>query len=290
MLAAGEALRLSPSLAASCFRFVPFISAAPSTLSYRRESNSCQPAPAAAVARQPAADSNYRVPDNFYARPANAEAYDSDMGRSADAMDDVPFYVELAREAAAKGEAVLELGCGTGRVTIPIAQAGVEVVGLDNAPAMLQVARRKAAIAGVNIRWLTADMRSFSLEQRFGLVIIPFRSFLHLLTDADQEACLSRIFEHLLPDGRLALNFFVQKLAARGRTPIISRIYKEIQVRYVSQSEMESLLARAGFQTEALYGWFDKRPFTDNSGEMVWLARKPPDSQVAASHNDRRLQ
>jgi hypothetical protein len=139
------------------------------------------------------------------------------------------------------------------------------------------------------VRWLTGDMRSFRLEQRFGLVIIPFRTFLHLLTDADQEACLALIFEHLLPDGRLALNFFVQKLAARGRTPVISRIYRQIRVRYVSKIEMERLLARAGFQTEALYGWFDKRPFTDSSGEMVWLARKRAGFDGAASHNDRPL-
>jgi len=214
------------------------------------------------------------MPDDYYFKPANAEAYDADMGRAADAMDDVPFYVELAREAALTGQAVLELGCGTGRVTIPIAQAGVEVVGLDNAPAMLNVARRKATTAGVDVRWVAADMRSFKLEQRFGLVIVPFRSFLHLLTDADQRACLERIHEHLLPGGRLALNFFVQKLAARSPTPVISRIYKTIQVRYVSQGEMEGLLARSGFEVEALYGWFDRRPFTDNSSELIWLAQR----------------
>ena len=215
------------------------------------------------------------MPDDYYLKPANAEAYDADLGRSADAMEDVPFYVELAQEAAARGEAVLELGCGTGRVTIPIAQAGVEVVGLDNAPAMLDIARRKAAAAGVDVRWVTGDMRTFRLDRRFGLVIIPFRSFLHMLTDADQQACLSRVYEHLLPGGRFALNFFVQKLAARSAVPVISRIYKDIRVRYVSQGEMERLLTSAGFEIEALYGWFDKRPLTERSGEMVWLARKP---------------
>ena len=215
------------------------------------------------------------MPDDFYFEPANAEAYDADMGRAAGAMDDVPFYVELAKETAAHGQAVLELGCGTGRVTIPIAQAGVEVVGLDNAPAMLDVARRKAAGAGAGgVRWVTADMRSFRLEQRFGLVIIPFRSFLHLLTDADQLACLSRVHEHLLPGGRLALNFFVQTLAARSSKPVISRIYKKMRIRYVSKTEMEGLLLQSGFEVEALYSWFDRRPFTQDSDEMVWLAKK----------------
>jgi SAM-dependent methyltransferase len=222
--------------------------------------------------------------DDYYFKAANAEAYDADMGRSADAMDDVSFYVKLARQAATAGQPVLELGCGTGRVTIPIAQAGVEVVGLDNAPAMLEVARPKAAAAGVDVRWLTGDMRNFQLEQRFGLVIIPFRSFLHMLTDADQISCLSHVYEHLIPGGRLALNFFVQRLAGRSATPVISRIYKTIQVRYVSRNEMEGLLKRNGFEVEALYGWFDRRPFTDQSSEMVWLARRP------TLHNDRQLQ
>jgi SAM-dependent methyltransferase len=248
------------------------------------------------------------VPDGFYFKPTNAEAYDADMGRAADAMDDLPFYLGLARQAAARGEAVLELGCGTGRVTIPIARAGAEIVGLDNAPAMLAVARRKAAEAGVRVHWVTADMRDFRLEQRFGLVIIPFRSFLHLLTDADQEACLRRIQEHLLPGGRLALNFFVQKLAERAGSPVISRIYRDLQVRYVSRGEMERLLQRCGFEVEALSGWFDERPFSDSSSEMVWLARRPNaapksgrlkdhgesapptgEAGTVASHNDRDL-
>jgi ubiquinone/menaquinone biosynthesis C-methylase UbiE len=189
-------------------------------------------------------------------------------------MDDVPFYLDLARQAAQRGQAVLELGCGTGRVTIPLALAGIEVVGLDNAPAMLNVARRKAVAAGADVRWLCGDMRSFRLDRRFGLVIIPFRSFLHMLTEADQVACLECIHEHLLPEGRLALNLFVNKLAARSPTPVVSRIYRTIQVRYVTRPQMEDLFSRTGFEVEHLYGWFDKRPFGRNSDEMVWVARK----------------
>ena len=220
------------------------------------------------------------MPDDFYTRVSNAEAYDFDMGRSADAMRDVPFYVELARQAAEQGHAVLELGCGTGRVTIPIAQAGVEVVGIDNARAMLDVARRKAAAAGLDIRWLTADMAAFRLDQRFGLVIVPFRSFLHLLTEADQLACLSCVHEHLLPGGRFALNFFVQPLAARSGAPRVSTIYRSLRVRYVTRHEMEDLLRRSGFEVEAVYGGFNNEPLTASSGEMVWIARKPGEDQV----------
>jgi len=225
------------------------------------------------------------MPYDFYSKASNAEAYDFDMGRSADAMHDVPFYVELAREAAQKGQAVLELGCGTGRVTIPIAEAGVDVVGVDNARAMLDVARRKAGSAGVHVRWVTADMAAFQLEQRFGLVIIPFRSFLHLLTEAEQLACLRCVYEHLLPGGRFALNFFVQPLAARAGAPKVSTIYRSLRVRYVTRHEMEDLLARSGFEVEAVYGGFKDEPLTPSSSEMVWIARK----SLEPCHNRRPL-
>jgi SAM-dependent methyltransferase len=215
------------------------------------------------------------MPDDFYRKSSNAEAYDYDMGRSADATGDVPFYLELARQAGERGQAVLELGCGTGRVTIPIALAGVEVVGLDDAPAMLDVARRKAAAAGATVRWVTADMRSFDLWQRFGLVIIPFRSFLHMLTEDDQAACLERVFAHLLPGGRFALNFFTQPLAGRPGIPKVSTIYRSLRVRYVTRREMEELLTNAGFEIEGVFGGFNNEPLTASSSELVWIARRP---------------
>jgi SAM-dependent methyltransferase len=152
--------------------------------------------------------------DGYYFDPRVAESYDADVDRLGDEVrESIAFYVGLARQAADAGQTVLELGCGTGRVTIPIAQAGAEVTGLDNAPAMLDVARRKATDAG-NPRWVLDDMASFQLEQRFGLVIIPFRSFLLLLTTEAQRACLTRIREHLLEGGRLALDVFNPSILA----------------------------------------------------------------------------
>ena len=145
---------------------------------------------------------------------------------------------------------------------------------------MLDIARRKAAAAGVNVRWVTADMRTFHLDRRFGLVIIPFRSFLHLLTDEDQAACLERVRAHLMPGGRFALNFFVPRLGG-GRSsgarpkPFISRIYKSMRLRYVLREEMEQALLRAGLEVEALYGWFDGRPFSSrHSGSSTSRASR----------------
>lgn len=106
----------------------------------------------------------------------------------------------------------LELGCGTGRVLIPVASAGVEVTGLDASPAMIVRARQKAAALPEEVRGRIAldegDMRTFALPGRFALIYVPFRAFLHLMTARDQVDALENIHRHLLPGGRLALNFF----------------------------------------------------------------------------------
>ncbi len=126
---------------------------------------------------------------------------------------DVRFYVEEAQRA---GAPVLELGCGTGRTLIPVAQAGIDIVGLDRSPAMLSIANRN--VAGLSaqtqrhIELVQGDMRSFYVEKRFSLVMIPNRSFLHLLTPEDQRQTLTRIRDHLIDGGRLVFNIFDPRL------------------------------------------------------------------------------
>ena len=126
---------------------------------------------------------------------------------------DVRFYVEEAQRA---GSPVLELGCGTGRSLIPVAQAGIDVVGLDRSEAMLSIAKKHISGLGAEtrkrIRLEHGDMRSFSLEQRFNLIMVPNRSFLHLLTPEDQRQALSRIHDHLTDGGRLVFNIFDPRL------------------------------------------------------------------------------
>ena len=138
-----------------------------------------------------------------------AEIYDSVYSY---VRDDIPFYVEEAKKA---GSPVLELGCGTGRVAIPIARAGVDIVGLDSSTGMLKEAQRKLQVpddlAG-RLTLVEADMREFSLDRKFGLVLIPFRGFLSLLTVGDEARTLTRIKQHLAPGGKLAFNIFVPDL------------------------------------------------------------------------------
>lgn len=133
--------------------------------------------------------------------------YDEPIARRYDLMVPAPpvevdFYLELAREAQAQGLRTLEPTCGTGRVTVPLAKAGVRTVGLDISPAMLEVARERSA--GLDIEWHEGDMRSFELGEQFGLAIIPVGSFQLLLEVEDQLACLRCIHRHLAPGGRLA--------------------------------------------------------------------------------------
>ncbi|MFH1454105.1 MAG: class I SAM-dependent methyltransferase [Armatimonadota bacterium] len=129
-----------------------------------------------------------------------------------DAKEDINFYYEAVKN---ERQPVLELGCGTGRVTIPLACAGLKVVGLDISSKMLEQARMKLANTGKisgNIRFEEQDMRSFNLPERFGACIIPFRSFLHLLSLGDQEKCLNSIHNHLKAQGKLIFNIFVPNL------------------------------------------------------------------------------
>jgi SAM-dependent methyltransferase len=145
----------------------------------------------------------------------DAELYDAYTAASIDG--DAEFYVEEARRA---GSPVLELGCGTGRILLPMAAAGLDVTGLDRAGSMLAIARRK--VAGLEPRvqqridLIEGDMRSFSLGRRFSLVAIPFRAFLHLLSVDDQRRALACIRDHLVAGGRLALNVFDPDLSIIG--------------------------------------------------------------------------
>jgi len=126
--------------------------------------------------------------------------------------DDIDFYVNQARIS---GGPILELGCGTGRITIPIAMSGLEITGLDNSGKMLETAKDKASKeSGIekNIEFIDGDMTTFSIDRKFSLIIIPFNGFLSLLTIADQRRCLENIKAHLIPDGRLILDVFVPDL------------------------------------------------------------------------------
>lgn len=238
---------------------------------------------------------------------------------------DIGFYVEEAKQA---GSGILELGCGTGRILVPTAQAGVPIIGLDRAPAMLALAEQKLAALPPAVRdrvsLIQADMRDFRLDAALQLITVPYRAFLHLLTLKDQRRTLACIHRHLAPRGRLILDIFdpdIETLAAHsgplgpvlkqdrifqhphtGRRVIswearrydlerqlleqstvfeevdtegrsLSRTHRSLTLRYVFRYEMRHLLELAGFRVEALYGDFQRGPFS-HGGEQIWIARK----------------
>jgi SAM-dependent methyltransferase len=117
----------------------------------------------------------------------------------------VPFYVDLARQ---QGGVVLELACGTGQLTIPIASQGLPTVGLDQSKAMLNAAKRRAAAAGAPVAFVEGDMRGFSLDRQFDFIFVARNSLLHLLSTADLLAALAAVRTHLAPGGVFAFDIF----------------------------------------------------------------------------------
>jgi SAM-dependent methyltransferase len=217
--------------------------------------------------------------------------------------EDVPFYVDLAREADGP---VVELAVGSGRVAIEVARAtGRPVLGIDSSPAMLALARERAVAAGVDLHLREGDVRELALEEPAALVYCPFRSLLHLRTWAERRQVFERVAASLRPGGRFAWNAFVfspfiaAEIHGRERqhgaseirelvrqVPSDNRIdieawldgeeeRRRLSLWWVTRSEWEGLVDVAGLETEALYGWFDRRPFDEESEEFVWVTRRP---------------
>ena len=146
-----------------------------------------------------------------------ARFYDLDFGE-ADA--DLFMYQQFASRC---GSPILELGCGTGRVLLPLARQGYEITGVDLSQPMLEVARHKVAAEGLSERVTLSqqDMRELELAGRFNMAFAAINSFMHLLNTDDQLAALARIRHHLNPGGLLLLDLFNPDLSrlleARGQ-------------------------------------------------------------------------
>ena len=121
--------------------------------------------------------------------------------------DDIPFYLELSKRAEGR---VLELCCGTGRITITLSQQGIDITGLDFTESMLQRAREKAT--GLPLSFVKGDMRSFAIEESFKLIFIPFNSLQNTYTLEDLEGIFTCIKKHLSPGGIFAFDVFNPKV------------------------------------------------------------------------------
>ena len=143
-----------------------------------------------------------------YTIPDGSEIYWDGLHYDVDSAmvpGDLPFYLAEAKKARGP---VLELACGTGRLTIPLAKAGIAVTGLDVAGPMLAQARLKAAKAGVGINFIRADARKLRLKNRFKLIFIAFNSMQHLHDRASLENLFSGVKKHLSAGGRFIFDVF----------------------------------------------------------------------------------
>lgn len=221
-----------------------------------------------------------------------ASVYDAWIAQTAD--DDLAHYVSLAREADGP---IVELAVGSGRAAIAVVrETGKPVLGIDSSAAMLELARERSA--GLPLELQLGDMRDLELDEPAALIYVPARSLLHLHGWHDRRQVFERVAASLRPGGRFAFNAFVfsHTIAARidGTTqdqngvvhtlhyaPADNRIEitrndgATLSLWWATKSEWEGLIDVAGLEVEALYGGFAGEPYTDESLETVWIARKP---------------
>jgi ubiquinone/menaquinone biosynthesis C-methylase UbiE len=222
---------------------------------------------------------------------AFAERYDE---WSADMTADIAFYVDLARKADGP---LVELAIGNGRVAVPVAQAtGKRVIGIDSSPSMLEQARARAREAAVELDLREGDMRDLALDEPAALIYCPFRSLLHLPKWADRRRTFERVAASLQPGGRFAWNAFAfdHRVAARlegehqdepvphtveyavgdNRIDLLLDGGGRSSLWWTTKNEWLGLLDVAGLELEVLYGGFNGEPFTDDSREYVFVARR----------------
>ena len=213
--------------------------------------------------------------------------------------EDIEFYVD---QALATDGPIVELAVGTGRVAVPIAESGVRVIGVDLSEAMLEVARDYARQRGVESRvdLRVGDIRDPPVPERVGLVICPFRSLLHMAGDAEKLVALRAVHALLVEDGRFVFDVFapspedVEETHGRWlerepgileradwdeetRTLVLSVRSGDsaatMELHWLSATEWLRLLDEAGFEVEALWGWFDRRPYAGGE-DMIFACRR----------------
>ena len=214
--------------------------------------------------------------------------------------EDVEFYVE---HALASGGPVVELAVGTGRIAIPVARAGIDVIGVDSSPGMLAVARAAAEEAGVADRLdlRVGDLREPPVSERVPLVLCPFRTLLHMETEDEKLRALRAARSLLEPGGSFVFDVFTpsredieetdglwlerepgiferadwdetaRTLSLSVRSDDGSAI--TFRLHWLSAPEWSRLLDVAGLEVEAVYGWFDRRP-QDGEEDMVFVTRR----------------
>ena len=240
----------------------------------------------------------------------DAAHYDRLFGRGY-----VQFWLSQAR---IRGGPILELGCGTGKLSIPLAEAGFSVTGLDNSPPLLQFAASKNG----SVKWIEGDMRSFDLDESFALIMLPSNNLGHLHTPEDFDSCISSVKRHLQPGGVFVIDVFIPNLklllrspeeeyvldeydgpAGQGRVRVMARSHYESTTQIIRTTtirkiagqpdlvgsldlkmyfprELEALVRCNGLRIAARYGGHDGEPFDETSRFQILVCE---DSYVGSN-------
>ncbi len=203
-------------------------------------------------------------------RAATARNYDADY-EAIGYVADIPFYVEAA---VACGGPVLEMGCGTGRILLPAARAGVAIEGVDLSGEMLAELRRKLesepAEVRQRVRVTQGDIRSLELGRRFALVTAPFRVAQLLVERADQRAWLRSVRRHLRPGGALVFDVFQPDFSylVAPRGPAV---------------EVDRTDPATGVRTRRFYRTWPHNPLQTFDVEFHWLVEDAAGAVVSES-------
>lgn len=221
---------------------------------------------------------------------------------------DAPGEARLVRKLLQlrKGQSVLDVPCGLGRIAVPLAQSGLGVTGVDLMPAYIRQSRRRAKHAGVPARFLAADMRAIDFDGEFDAAVNWFTSFGYF-AQAQNLAFCRRVLRALRPGGRFLIetasgSWLPRHVLPRTRETIAGvtidhthrwnartgrmistwtfrqgpRIERQrLSVRMYTGAEMRRLLTQAGFVDIRLFGRSPLGPFTRHSPRLIALARRP---------------
>jgi SAM-dependent methyltransferase len=243
------------------------------------------------------------MPCPIYTDPRLAACYDS-------ANPPESFYAHYLALAGDAPKTILDMGCGTGRLAVALAERGHRVTGADPSAGMMQVARNRPGAA--RVRWIDSDARSLALETRFDLIVMTGNVFQVFLDDEEIRGTLRTLRRHLAPGGQLAFetrNPLVEDW--RGWRPDLTRETIEVPgvgavevhydiaeaegafvtyethyrfgpgdvavgrdtLRFVSREELAGFLAEAGFTDVTWFGDWDRAPLAPSSPEFVVVAR-----------------
>ncbi len=213
---------------------------------------------------------------------SDAQRYDLVVGAYVSG-EVLSFY---RRQVSRCGEPVLELACGSGRLTIPLANEGIHITGMDISEQMLDLAWLKAAERGANIRCIQGDIRRFDLGEKFKFIFIPAQSLSHLHTRKEIENCFTCVQRHLTDEGRLLIELFNSsvKLLAREtdhRYPVGqyrdpksgSQVFVTEEVRYDAASQINHIrwfFREEGDTRETILSFEMRQFFSQEIDDLLW--------------------